>query len=104
LLFEIDWPERCVATALLDAEFKLISVSNDYAGRSGDILLYDSMNDPGETRNVYRSRSAEAEALGKRLDALLREMKIKAVGKSSKVTRELDLERLKSLGYVAPKK
>jgi arylsulfatase A-like enzyme len=104
LLFEIDWPERCVATALLGAEFKLVSVLSDYAGRTGETLLYDFMNDPGETRNICLSRAEKAEALDKRRDDLIREMKDNAVGKSGKVARDLDLERLKSLGYVAPKK
>ncbi len=64
--------------------------------------FYDLQADPGETRNLYESRTAHAEQFGQQLDQL-----VAKYGSESGLDQkhdEMDLEtqqRLQSLGYIA---
>ncbi len=104
ILFEIEWPDRCVAAALLSDDFKFITISSNYEKQADEILMYDMVSDPGETENIGAKNPGQSLALRQRLESLLREMDKSAVGRPGKPARDLDLERLKSLGYLSPKK
>ncbi len=65
--------------------------------------LYDTLADPHETKNLFRTRQAEAQAMRERLFTILRRY-TPATGTPSDEKVPTDpalLERLRSLGYVA---
>lgn len=100
LVHEVNWPERCVARAILSGRYKLIEVTRDYEGRRGASLLYDVERDPGERTNVAREHPEVVGQLRGRLDETLAQAAATAIGQPEIVIKKLDQDRLRALGYL----
>ena len=100
LVHEVDWPERCVARAIVSGPHKLIEVERNYEGHRDEILLFDVERDPGETTNLASTQPEVVGRLRTALGQAMAQAKATAVGRSEIVIRELDQERLRALGYL----
>ena len=62
--------------------------------------LYDTVADPGETRNLATEQSETAERLHRQLEARFAHYESLALQEPVNVLDEMDQETLKALGYL----
>jgi arylsulfatase A-like enzyme len=100
LVHEVDWPERCVARAIVAGPHKLVEVERNYEGHRNEVLLYDVERDPGEQRNLASTHPEVVGRLRTELAKAMAQARATAVGRPEIVIRELDQQRLRALGYL----
>jgi len=102
LLYQTDWGERCKARAITRGDHKLIAIQTNYEGLRNAVQLYDVRRDPLETDNLADRHPQLARSLWEELNGALAELQRLSLAEPKNVLEEMDLERLRSLGYIEP--
>jgi arylsulfatase A-like enzyme len=98
LLFEADWKRRCVAKALLDGPWKLLSIAQNYEGLQDVVQLYDTTNDPNELHDLAAEQPERVTALRAELDALATDSS--GAPAPENLLESMDKKQLEALGYL----
>ena len=95
----VDFPPRLDAHGIIDGRHKLIAIDRNYEGARRKLRLYDLLTDPGERDNLAQTRPELVTALLEKLGRGVRRYELASALPSAPVSDELDLERLRALGY-----
>jgi arylsulfatase A-like enzyme len=95
----VDFPPRLDAHGILDGRHKLIAIESNYEGARRKLRLYDLLADPAERSNLAESRPELVAALLEELGRGVRRYELASALPSAPLSDELDLERLRALGY-----
>jgi arylsulfatase len=95
----VDFPPRLDAHGIIDGRHKLIAIERNYEGARRKLRLYDLLADPGERDNLAQTRPDLVAALLEKLGRGVRRYELASALPSAPVSDELDLERLRALGY-----
>ncbi len=94
------WRYRCVGRAIQTDWFKLIEINSNYEGLRNVVQLYDVVADPHERMDLAAGRPAVVARLQAELEQLFAAAADRGVATPENRLEELDLERLRALGYV----
>ncbi len=100
LIFELNNRERCAGRALLAGRYKLVHVEVSYEGVEDRVLLFDLVNDPGETRDLAAELPDVVERLQRRMVELFDRYEERALPLPGGPEAEIDEETLRALGYL----
>lgn len=100
LLQQTEWKGRCIARAIVSENYKLINIKSNYEGERNSVRLYDIKRDPYEVNNLSRRRPDVALRLLTELNQTLASLNRYALNKPENVLQQMDLDKLKSLGYI----
>ncbi len=100
LIFELNNRKRCAARGLIAGRFKLVHVEVSYEGVEDRVLLFDLIDDPGETRDLATERPDVAERLHARMIELFEQYEVRALPLPGGPEAEIDEETLRALGYL----
>jgi len=95
----VDFPPRLDAHGIIDGRHKLIAIDRNYEGARKKLRLYDLHADPDERSNLAQARPDLVDALLEKLGHGVRRYELASALPSAPVSDELDLERLRALGY-----
>jgi arylsulfatase A-like enzyme len=95
----VDFPPRLDAHGIIDGRHKLIAIERNYEGARRKLRLYDLLADPGERDNLAQTRPDLVAALLEKLGRGVRRYELASALPNAPVSDELDLERLRALGY-----
>ncbi len=98
-LYSIDWPGRCVASALVRWPWKLIQVESSYEGLRDATLLYDLSADPGEREDRAGAEPERVADMGEELAERGRALRDGRWSEPAEREEGFE-ERLRALGYV----
>ncbi|UCE85520.1 MAG: sulfatase [Deltaproteobacteria bacterium] len=99
LLYQINWPKRCIARSIVSQQYKLIEIDWNYEGAGGQTRLYDLAADPRESVDLSGARPELLARLRGELDAAFRAFEDADAPVPANVLDELDAKRLEALGY-----
>ena len=98
LLFDVFWPKRIVAQAVLVGTEKYVHINHDYQGREDLEELYDLAADPAELDDVSGVRQTRLFELRTLTEALAAELTGTAAPEN--VLTDMDRSQLEALGYL----
>jgi arylsulfatase A-like enzyme len=100
LLFDVDFKRRCVAQAVLDGDWKLISIRQNYEGLAGVEQLYNVAVDPDEEHDVAAANPERIATLQAELDKLAADASTGGIAAPKNILSAMDQEQLEALGYL----
>ncbi len=99
-LYEVSWPERCVARGILSGKYKLIEIERNYEGVRNALRLFDIEQDPFEKTDVSKALPEVAEELSVEMKARFEYDRGRALARPPNRRHEMEEEKLRALGYL----
>ena len=94
------WRKRCVARSIVRHPYKLIDLAQNYEGLHDQILLYNIVDDPEEKINLAIEKPTIVKQLSAELQHAFAQYEGRQMKTPKNVLDEMDMRRLKSLGYI----
>ena len=99
-LAQTAWKKRCVARSIVRHPYKLIDSARNYEGLRDQIRLYNIVDDPDEKINLAIQKPTIVKQLSAELQHAFVQYKRRQMKTPKNVLDEMDMRRLKSLGYI----
>jgi arylsulfatase A-like enzyme len=100
MIFDVNWEKRCIANAVTQWPWKMISTTRSYERKTPVVELYNLEEDPKEKHDLAADHPKRIEELQKVLDERIAQLEATAITSEISTPTDSELEQLKALGYL----